>query len=122
MGLTSVLMEIANIAKRDQVETVELLVDSGAIYSVVPTPILERLGIEVLAEETFRLANGARIIRRKGSALFRYADKIGSADVIFGEPGDAPLLGMLTLEGLGLALDPIKRELRTMELLLLATG
>ena len=73
-------------------------------------------------EESFRLANNTRIIRRKGSALFRYGDEIGSADVIFGEPGDAALLGVLTLEALGLALDPIKRELRPTELLLLATA
>jgi len=122
MGMTSVRMEIANVARRHETETVELLVDSGAVYTVVPAPVLERLAIEVLAEEAFRLANGARIVRRKGALLFRYGEKIGAADVIFGEPGDAPLLGALTLEALGLTLDPIKRELRPTELLLLAAA
>ena len=82
----------------------------------------ERLGIEPLVEESFRLANGTPIVRRKGTALFRYGEKIGGADVIFGESDDAPLLGVLTLEALGLTLDPLKRELRPMELLLLATA
>jgi len=122
MGMTTVAIEIANIARRDVIETIDLIVDSGAVYSVIPALVLDRLGIEPLAEESFRLANGTRIIRRKGSALFRYGGKVGSADVIFGEPGDAPLLGALTLEALGLTLDPVKRELRPTELLLLAAG
>ena len=33
-----------------------------------------------------------------------------------GEPGDEPLLGVITLENLGLVLDPFKRELRPMKL------
>lgn len=46
----------------------------------------------------------------------------GGAPVIFGEPGDAWLLGALSLESLGLLLDPFKRELRPMRLVLYATG
>jgi hypothetical protein len=68
-------------------EKIEFLIDSGAIYSVVPTPILERLGIKPLTEQEFRLANGTKIVRRKGGALFKYGDRIGVADVIFGEEG-----------------------------------
>jgi len=40
------------------------------------------------------------------------------ADVIFGEKGDATLLGAFALESLGLALDPLKRELREMPMIL----
>jgi hypothetical protein len=32
--------------------------------------------------------------------------------VMFGEPGDSPLLGATTLEGFGLILDPFRRELK----------
>ena len=32
--------------------------------------------------------------------------------VIFGEPGDAVLLGVVALEILGLVFDPLRRELR----------
>jgi hypothetical protein len=42
----------------------------------------------------------------------------GFADVIFGEKDDATLLGALSLEALGLALDSIKRELKPMTLIL----
>ena len=57
-------------------------------------------------------ANGTKIIRKKGGALFRYEDRVGVADVIFGEEGDSNLLGAFTLESLGLSLDPLKRELK----------
>lgn len=118
MGVTVLEIDVGNPAMPDITEKVEFLIDSGAIYSVVPTPILDRLGIEPLAEEEFRLANGAKIVRKKGIALFRYGDRVGGADVIFGEEDDSVLLGSLTLEALGLVLDPLKRELRPLPMVL----
>jgi predicted aspartyl protease len=118
MGLTVLEVDVANVAAPDTLERVEFLIDSGAIYSVVPTAVLERLHIQPLVEQQFRLANGDKIVRRKGVAVFRYGDRVGGADVIFGEPGDAALLGAFTLEALGLALDPLRRELRELPMLL----
>jgi clan AA aspartic protease len=118
MGLSTVEIEVGNPANPQTTERVEFLVDSGAIYSVVPTAILERLHIQPLAEQTFRLADGSRITRKKGIALFKYGDRIGGADVIFGEEGDSLLLGAFTLEALGLSLDPLRRELRPLPMIL----
>ena len=111
MGLTFLTIQVGNPAQPDVTEEVEFLIDSGAIYSVVPTPILQRLGIQPLAQQEFRLADGSRIMRQKGIALFRYQNRVGGADVVFGEEGDSQLLGAFTLEALGLALDPLRREL-----------
>ena len=118
MGLTVLKIEVGNPANPSITEPVEFLVDSGAIYSVVSRPILEKLGIKPLGKEEFRLANGEVIVREKGVALFKYNNKIGGADVIFGEPDDSPLLGAFTLEALGLALDPLKRELKPLPMIL----
>ena len=38
--------------------------------------------------------------------------------MIFGEEGDSNLLGAFTLEALGLALDPLRRELRELPMML----
>jgi predicted aspartyl protease len=111
MGLTHLDIGVGHPSDFDKMETVELLVDSGASYSVVPATILERLGIQPHTEQRFRLADGSRIVRKRGGALFKYGDKTGTADVIFGEPDDSLLLGSFTLEALGLGLDPIRREL-----------
>ena len=118
MGLTVLEIEVGNPANPEVTEKLEFLIDSGAIYSVVPTPILERLGIKPLAEQEFRLANGTKIMRKKGIALFKYGDRLGGADVIFGEEGDSVLLGAFTLEALGLVLDPLRRELKPLPMFL----
>ena len=121
MGLTVLEIEVGNPANPEITETLEFLIDSGAVYSVVPTPILEKLGIKPLSEQEFRLADGSKIVRKKGIALFKYKDKIGGADVIFGEENDSLLLGAFTLEALGLVLDPLKRELKALPMILAAS-
>ena len=109
MGLTVLDVQIGNPANPDVMKTLEFLIDSGAVYSVVPSPVLDELGIKPIGEETFRLADGSKVVRKKGVALFRYGEKVGGADVVFGEEDDSVLLGAFTLEALGLALDPLKR-------------
>jgi len=118
VGLTVLEIEVGNPANPEVTEKVDFLIDSGAVYSVVPTPILEKLGIKPLAEEQFRLADGSKVVRKKGIALFRYGERVGGADVIFGEEGDHKLLGALTLEALGLVLDPLRRELKPLPMVL----
>jgi clan AA aspartic protease len=120
MGLTVLEIEVGNPANPEITEKVEFLIDSGAIYSVVPTPLLQRLGIKPLSTQEFRLADGSKITRKKGVAIFKYRDQIGGADTIFGEEGDSVLLGAFTLEALGLALDPLRRELKPLPMILAA--
>lgn len=118
MGLTVLEIQVGNPASPEVTEKVEFLVDSGAIYSVVPKPILEKLGIKSIGEQEFRLADGTKVVRKKGIALFKYGERVGGADVIFGEQGDHTLLGAFTLEALGLMLDPLRRELKPLPMVL----
>jgi len=118
MGITVLTIEVANPSNPQKWEKLDFLVDSGAVYSVVPAKILKKLGIIPLTEQEFRLADGSKITRKKGIAAFRYKDNIGGADVIFGKEGDSTLLGAFTLEALGLALDPLRRELKPLPMVL----
>ena len=122
MGMTYVDMAVANVSDPETMESIHFLVDSGAVYSVIPREVLVRLGIKVIATQTFTLANGEKISREKGVALFRYRGRVGGADVIFGETGDSKLLGAFTLEALGLGLDPLRRELFELPMLLAQSG
>jgi predicted aspartyl protease len=122
MGLTVLEIDVGNPASPETTEKVELVIDSGAVYSVVPTPILEKLGIRPIARQEFRLADGSKIVRKKGIALFKRGEQVGGADVIFGEEGDSNLLGAFTLEALGLFLDPLRRELRPLPMILAKHG
>ncbi len=118
MGLNVLDVEVGNPANPDVTRKLEFLIDSGAVYSVVPTEVLEELGIQPIADQEFRLADGSKIVRRKGGALFRYGEAVGGGDVLFGEIDDCQLIGSLTLGSLGFALDPLKRQLKPLPMIL----
>ena len=111
MGFTHVPMIVTNPTDRARREPVSLLVDSGAVYSIVPAPILERLGIAAERVDDFALVDGSPLVRRLGIAGFELGGQRAHSNVIFGEPGDQPLLGIVTLEELGYMLDPVRRRL-----------
>ena len=117
MGITTLTVRIRNEADPANVAELAMLVDSGAIFSVVPSDVLDRLGIRPYGTEQFFLADGTAIARQVGTAFFEVDDCRGASKVIFGEPGDAALLGAITFESLGLMLDPLKRQLRPMRLM-----
>lgn len=86
--------------------------DSGALYSLVSTPILETMGIVRKWRQNFILASGETIARWVGEVIFKFGDREATAPVIFGEGNDKPVLGVVTLEVLGLEIDPISRQLK----------
>src|SRR5882724_7845918 len=88
MGITSILARLVNIVDRDRETTVEMVVDSGAIYSVVPAPLLRSIGVEPGRSETFWLADGRSVRRRIGHVVFEIDGSEGISRVIFGRPGD----------------------------------
>lgn len=118
MGLTHIRVTVANPANPRKAATLTLLVDSGAVYSVVPATVLRRLGIRPHGRRTFTLADGSQITRRIGDAVFVVDGQRGASPVIFGEKGDSPLLGTVSLESLGFILDPIRRVLRPLPMVL----
>jgi clan AA aspartic protease len=118
MGLTFVLASIANPARSRRSARLKFLVDSGAQYSVVPATVLRRLGIKPVRTKGFILADGTEIKRSLGEARFRINGEEGTSPVIFGEKGDSILLGIISLEVLGFMLDPFKRELKPLPMML----
>jgi len=118
MGMTRVTVKIANPANPRRAARVVCLVDSGAVYSVIPGSTLRRLGISPHSTRTFTLADGTQIRREIGDAIFVLNGQRGASPVIFGEPGDSVLLGTVSLESLGFILDPIRRELRPLPMML----
>ena len=92
----NVSAEIANPANGEFVP-VELLVDTGAYYSFLPSSLLEELGVPVLREMRFRLADGSSRTRSVGEARFRIEGGEFTSPVVFGDE-DVFLLGAVTLE------------------------
>jgi predicted aspartyl protease len=79
---------------------------------------LDTLAIEPYREMGFALADGTSVRRRVSSAYFEYEGEGGPAPVVYGEEGDAALLGATTLESIGLVLNPFTRTLHPMRVLM----
>jgi clan AA aspartic protease len=119
MGITEVAVEVSNPRVQTHWQKLDLIADTGAIFSVIPRSTLDQLGITPYAEETFHLADGSEIRRPMGDVFIRIDGKARTVPTIFGEPTDTPLLGVTALEILGYAIDPRTRKLEPTKMLLL---
>ena len=93
-------------------EHVRFLVDSGATYTLLPHGVWRRLGLSPKRAQVFSLADGTPMERQISECRLAVAQGEVSTPVILGEPGDQPLLGVVTLEELGVVLNPFTRELQ----------
>jgi clan AA aspartic protease len=122
MGITFTNATISNPRQphRSPIE-IEFLIDTGAIYSVVPGSVARKLALIKLDREEFTLADGTRRAYDIGEAFFELGHRRATSKVVFGPPDVTPLLGALTLESLGLMVNPITREVLPMRLFLAAS-
>ena len=118
MGFVHVRVLVCNPTQEELCREVELLVDTGAILSVVPRSVFSQLGIRPLGRRRFR-AFGGVIERETGNVTIKYRDVSAGITAVFGGEGDTPVLGVTALEVLGYQVDPSTGELNPTELLLL---
>ena len=103
------------------IETVELLVDTGATLVVLPRALAERLDLRATDTCQVELAGG--IEETWPVAEIRIAIEGREAPVLclIAEAG-TPLLGVVALETLRLAVDPVRRRLVTVKALAMPTA
>lgn len=118
MGLTHIEGTVSAIAGRRKAIEVRFLVDSGAVYSVLPDEVWRGLGLKAIREVEFTLADGTAIARKVSECRFEIEGMTGISPVILGLPEDLPLIGMVTLEVLGLMLNPLSRKLLPMKMMM----
>ncbi|MFQ6085268.1 MAG: retroviral-like aspartic protease family protein [Candidatus Bathyarchaeia archaeon] len=118
MGFTRVEVAICNPADLTKRRKIKILVDTGAIYTVVPRGMLNDIKIEPRGRRKFRLADGRMIERDVGVAIVEYKGFVGGISVVFGDPEDEPILGATALEALGLEVDPVTKKLKPAVLLM----
>ncbi len=95
----------------DKTATVRMLVDTGATFSVIPETLAHALRVRRNRRPvTMTLADGRRAKFGAGVAIFRIGDREASATILIGEVAE-PILGVETLEALGLTVDPRKQRL-----------
>jgi clan AA aspartic protease len=97
---------------------VRFLVDSGATYSLLPQPVWQEIGLSPKRDLSFSLADGTVINRSVSECFLSILQGEAHTPVILGEEGDEALLGVVTLEILGLVFNPFNRTLQPMRLIL----
>jgi predicted aspartyl protease len=118
MGPTNVTAEVANPFDPKRKKRLSFIADSGAVYTVIPAAQLKALGIAIAGERAFFLANGQPVKRRTGEARIKLNAESATCVVPFGEKGDNALLGVTTLENLGLIFDRIRQKLMSLPMLI----
>lgn len=118
MGYIGVKAVVWNPAEPSRRGEVEMLVGTGAVYTLLPRSLLESLGIRPLGRSKFRLADGRVMEREVGVIGIEVMGERAYTTVIFGEEG-IYLLGVVALKELGLEVDPVRGQLRPLELLLM---
>lgn len=112
MGITYINGKVSN---GDTEERVRFLVDSGAGYTLLPENVWRSLGLHPKREMDFTLADGTTISRSISECRIELPQGDCHTPVILGESRDGALLGVVTLEELGLVLNPFERRLQPMQ-------
>ncbi len=118
MGLTYVRIRLAR-DRESPAKTFRVLVDTGATYTMLPRRNLDALGVIPEDRVLVRLGDGRLMERHLGPAFVRYGRYAAWTQVLFGDPGDASVLGALTLEELRLQVDPRSQRLREVKVALM---
>lgn len=119
MGNVRVKTVIANPVDRTRRIELDCLVDTGAVYTMIPRGVLEKIQAGITGSRRFKLGNGKVEQYDVGEAYVEVQSVGATSLVVFGPEGSKPLLGVTTLELLGFQVDPVSGELKPLELYLL---
>ncbi|MDE0215335.1 MAG: aspartyl protease family protein [bacterium] len=110
MGMLVVKIQVSAMDGGEAKE-VEAIVDTGSAYTMLPGSWLRELGVAPIGTRPLDLADGRRVLMNYGRAWVTVGGESEVTLVVFGEDDGPALLGAYTLEGLALAVDPVKQRL-----------
>lgn len=114
MGLTKVTVTVSNLSKSKPGYEETFLVDTGSIDCMAPASGLIKAGIQKEGKDVYELANGEPVEYEYGFARIGFLGSETVAQIIFGPENTEPILGIVALENVGIAVDPVSRELKRM--------
>ena len=111
MGTFSAKLRVWNPDHPETVEELDLFVDTGAAYSWISRARLERLGVVATRRMPFRTIEG-RVLERDLGIVYIGTDGRSVPDiVVMAEAGEREVVGAHSIDGLGLAADPVQKKL-----------
>jgi clan AA aspartic protease len=96
---------------KQKVRDVKMLVNTGAKYPCIPKWLAETLGLKLEFKTMITLADGRMVEAWYATAYIEIMER-GDLIPIRVFDVDEPLLGVFALEALGLAVDPVKGEVK----------
>lgn len=118
MGITNISALVANIEDPKKKVRINFMVDTGAAYTVLPLEYVKKLGLKPTRVQEFSLADGTIVKRKLSHAMVNIDNQSSPTTVVMGEKNDSALIGAITLEGMGLMVNPFDRKLIPMRLML----
>ena len=111
MGTFTTKFAIWNPLSPENVQELDALVDTGAAFSWISRQRLESLGLRPSRRMSFRSIDG-RVMERDMTAVYIASAGYSAPDmVVMAESGEMEVLGAHSIEGLGLAADPVQKKL-----------
>jgi len=110
MGVFTVRIDVGDPTGQ-RFERLDALVDTGSTNTVIPEEILRSLGVAPHTRSSFELADGSETELDVGRTWVRLNGQAEFTQVVFGEQSYDPILGAITLEEMGLVVDPIAQRL-----------
>lgn len=106
MGMGIVKVKASIGASNENLREMEFMVDTGALYTVLPPEVCTELGIELRLKERVITADSRTIVIDLGMAHIKVNGREG-ATLVGRMNVPMPLLGAMALESLGLKVDPV---------------
>ena len=98
-------------------ENLDVMVDTGATFTTAPRALLDRLGVPVERSVQSELTDGSVAPVDVGRTVIRLEGKEFPTPVIFGEPAEPSLLGVIAMQDALLAVGPVSKRLTSVNLL-----
>ena len=111
MGTFSAKLRVWREDRPEGAQELELSVDTGASFSWISKARLERLGVRPAYQMPFRTIDG-RVLERDMAVIYIGTDGRSVPDlVVMAEEGESEVIGAHSIEGLGMAADPVQKKL-----------
>jgi len=119
VGYVRVRVTVANPSDHSLRVELEFIVDTGAIYTVIPKSVAEELKLKETGRRKFKIANGDVVEYPVSEAYITINGEGVTSVVAIADEKTPLLLGVTTLELLGLRVDPVTGKLTPLELMIL---
>ena len=111
MGEVRVVITVANLHTGARSDGITVLADTGSNLTWIPREVLTGIDVRPVRSTLVTLMDGRRMERDTANVFVALNGDETACRVVFGEPGDATVIGLTALEQLELAVDPVRRRL-----------